>query len=89
MGAQVIKIEKREGDDARKWGPPFWEGAAASFQTLNRSKRSAVCDLRSSRDRDTARSGLMEPSPPPNGLSLTKVPRPVSPVIRPRSAAIA
>lgn len=46
LGAEVIKIEKREGDDARKWGPPFWEGAAATFQPLNRNKKSAVCELR-------------------------------------------
>ena len=46
LGAEVIKIEKTEGDDARKWGPPFWDGAAASFQPLNRNKKSAVCDLR-------------------------------------------
>jgi crotonobetainyl-CoA:carnitine CoA-transferase CaiB-like acyl-CoA transferase len=52
LGAEVIKVEKRDGDDARKWGPPFWEGASASFQSLNRSKRSVVCDLRSPRDRE-------------------------------------
>ncbi|HWI15211.1 MAG TPA: CoA transferase, partial [Burkholderiales bacterium] len=46
LGADVIKIERAEGDDARKWGPPFWEGAAAFFQPLNRNKRSAVCELR-------------------------------------------
>ena len=46
MGARVIKIEKLEGDDARKWGPPFWEGAAALFQTLNRNKSSVVCNFR-------------------------------------------
>lgn len=46
LGAEVIKIEKSDGDDARKWGPPFWEGAAASFQPLNRNKKSVVCDLR-------------------------------------------
>lgn len=51
LGAEVIKVEKRDGDDARKWGPPFWEGAAASFQTLNRNKRSVVCDLRSLAER--------------------------------------
>ena len=46
LGAEVIKIEKLDGDDARRWGPPFWEGAAASFQPLNRNKKSAVCELR-------------------------------------------
>ena len=46
LGAQVIKIEKSDGDDARKWGPPFWEGASAFFQSLNRNKESVVCDLR-------------------------------------------
>lgn len=46
LGAQVIKIEKADGDDARKWGPPFWEGASAFFQALNRNKESVVCELR-------------------------------------------
>lgn len=46
LGARVIKIEKTEGDDARKWGPPFWEGASSFFQSLNRNKQSVVCDLR-------------------------------------------
>jgi crotonobetainyl-CoA:carnitine CoA-transferase CaiB-like acyl-CoA transferase len=52
LGAEVIKVEKPDGDDARKWGPPFWEGVSATFQALNRGKRSVVCDLRSARDRD-------------------------------------
>ena len=46
LGATVIKVEKEQGDDARKWGPPFWEGASSMFQTLNRNKQSVVCDLR-------------------------------------------
>ena len=48
LGARLIKVEKPEGDDARGWGPPFWEGASAYFQALNRNKLSVVCDLRNS-----------------------------------------
>ena len=46
LGAEVVKIEKPGGDDARKWGPPFLDGVAANFQAINRNKRSAVCELR-------------------------------------------
>ena len=46
LGADVVKIERPEGDDARGWGPPFWQGTAASFHTVNRNKRSITLDLK-------------------------------------------
>lgn len=46
LGANVIKIEKEDGDDARKWAPPYLAGMSAIFQSLNRNKRSVVVNVR-------------------------------------------
>lgn len=46
LGARVIKLEKPGGDDARAWGPPFWNGAAAMFQAVNRNKASIGINFR-------------------------------------------
>ena len=50
LGADVIKVEAPEGDDTRRWGPPFidhgGERSAAYFHATNRGKRSVVCDFR-------------------------------------------
>jgi formyl-CoA transferase len=45
LGADVVKVERPEGDDARKWGPPFVDGSATGFIALNRGKRSITVDL--------------------------------------------
>ncbi|WP_197916080.1 CaiB/BaiF CoA transferase family protein [Thiosulfatihalobacter marinus] len=50
LGAEVIKVESPEGDDTRKWGPPFIErdgdSTAAYFYAANRGKSSVVIDFR-------------------------------------------
>jgi crotonobetainyl-CoA:carnitine CoA-transferase CaiB-like acyl-CoA transferase len=51
LGADVVKVERPEGDDARGWGPPFWQGTAAIFHTVNRNKRSVTLDLKDARCR--------------------------------------
>ncbi len=49
LGADVIKVESPEGDDTRRWGPPFithgGETTAAYFHACNRGKRSVVADF--------------------------------------------
>jgi crotonobetainyl-CoA:carnitine CoA-transferase CaiB-like acyl-CoA transferase len=52
LGADVIKVERPDtGDDARAWGPPFWNGEGSMFLSANASKRSLACSLRDPRGR--------------------------------------
>ena len=50
LGAEVIKVEAPEGDDTRRWGPPFIERegdrSAAYFHSCNRGKKSVTADFR-------------------------------------------
>jgi crotonobetainyl-CoA:carnitine CoA-transferase CaiB-like acyl-CoA transferase len=58
LGADVIKVEAPEGDETRRWGPPFVKGKngenldAAYFHCCNRGKRSVTADFRSAQDRE-------------------------------------
>ena len=57
MGAQVIKIEHPNGDDTRRWGPPFVErddGSkdAAYYFCANRNKTNLSLDFTQAADRE-------------------------------------
>ncbi len=49
MGADVIKVEKPTGDDARRAIPPEIAGESASYMMVNRNKRGIVLNLKDSR----------------------------------------
>lgn len=54
LGADVIKVESPEGDDTRRWGPPYMGSESAYYLSCNRNKRSIVLDLATEEGRDTA-----------------------------------
>jgi len=61
LGAEVIKVESPEGDDTRKWGPPFVENAdgshdAAYFHATNRGKKSVAIDFRTAEGQAAVRA---------------------------------
>lgn len=59
LGAQVIKVEAPEGDDTRRWGPPFIERdgdtSAAYFHSTNRGKKSVTADFRTAEGQQKVR----------------------------------
>ena len=61
LGADVIKVESPDGDDTRRWGPPFIENSdgskdAAYFHATNRGKRSVALDFATPHGADTVRA---------------------------------
>ena len=59
LGADVIKVEAPEGDDTRRWGPPFItqedDTSAAYFYATTRGKKSVTCDFRTAEGQQMVR----------------------------------
>lgn len=59
LGAEVIKVEAIEGDDTRRWGPPFIDRdddhTAAYFYAANRGKTSVTADFRTAEGQETVK----------------------------------
>jgi crotonobetainyl-CoA:carnitine CoA-transferase CaiB-like acyl-CoA transferase len=50
LGAEVVKVEHPgRGDEARAWGPSFFDGGSVMFFAANRSKRSLALDVKDER----------------------------------------
>ncbi len=53
LGADVVKVEHpARGDEARAWGPSFFEGGSVMFFAANRSKRSLALDFKDEQGRE-------------------------------------
>ena len=82
MGADVIKIEDREGDENRRWLPVV-DGRGANFMSVNRGKRGMTLNLKSPRGQEilarlVRRSDVLIENFPPDtaarlGLSWEKL----------------
>jgi len=46
MGADVIKVEKPDGDDSRRFVPPAMMGESAAYMMMNRNKRGVALNLK-------------------------------------------
>jgi crotonobetainyl-CoA:carnitine CoA-transferase CaiB-like acyl-CoA transferase len=46
MGADVVKVEKPDGDDTRRFLPPDINGESAAYMMMNRNKRGIALDLK-------------------------------------------
>jgi crotonobetainyl-CoA:carnitine CoA-transferase CaiB-like acyl-CoA transferase len=53
LGADVVKVEHPgRGDEARAWGPSFFDGGSVMFFAANRSKRSLALDFKDPRGKE-------------------------------------
>ena len=51
MGAEIYKLEKPQGDDSRTFGPHI-NGESAYFMSVNRGKKSIVCDTKTAEGKE-------------------------------------
>ncbi len=60
LGAEVIKVESPDGDDTRKWGPPFikqdGDESAAYYYAANRGKSCVVADFTTAKGQEIVRA---------------------------------
>jgi CoA:oxalate CoA-transferase len=54
LGAEIIKIEKSDGEDSRKFGP-YKNGESAYFMSVNRNKKSVVLNLKEEKGKEVLR----------------------------------
>jgi len=55
LGATVIKVESRAGDETRQYRPPEFEGESTYYLSINRNKRSIALDFADADDLAIAR----------------------------------
>jgi crotonobetainyl-CoA:carnitine CoA-transferase CaiB-like acyl-CoA transferase len=60
MGADVIKVEKMDGDDCRRFAPILEHGESASFMILNRNKRDIALNLKTEGGKEVLRRMLAD-----------------------------
>lgn len=58
-GADVIKVEPPDGDETRRYGPPFVDGESTYYMGLNRNKRDIALDLSTAEAQDIIRRLVM------------------------------
>jgi crotonobetainyl-CoA:carnitine CoA-transferase CaiB-like acyl-CoA transferase len=74
LGATVVKVESRDGDETRQYRPPQFEGESTYYLSINRNKRSIALDftdpddLRVARDL-VRRADVVVENFKPNGLA--------------------
>src|SRR5699024_7749346 len=64
LGATVIKVEGRMGDDTRHWAPPRRGDDATYFLTANRNKHSDVLDFKDPEDLEYSQRRAAPPDTP-------------------------